>query len=153
MLRRCGDDYFSNSRAFPVFAKIGSLDNRVRSLIAVLYAVYHREGEANSIIDKFNFGKSYYISLKGDGGEFNEEDYKRRDKRFKTIIASDFDQLPFRLRQLIKFIKSKDGLIDFIDLLRDLYNWESDDKWVQRKWVKGFYNIRNSQKEGEYNEQ
>ncbi|MBN2763280.1 MAG: type I-E CRISPR-associated protein Cse2/CasB, partial [Bacteroidales bacterium] len=92
-------------------------------------------------------------SLKGDGADFKEEDYKRRDKRFKTIISSDFEQLPFRLRQLVKFIKSKDGKINFTDLLMDLSCWESDDKWVQRKWVKGFYNIKNSHNEGEENEQ
>ena len=153
VLRRCSNDYNSNSRAFPVFAKIGALDNNVRSLIAVLYAVFHREGENNNYIEKYNFGKSYYLSLKGDGADFKEDDYKRRDKRFKTIIASDFEQLPFRLRQLVKFIKSKDGIIDFSDLMTDLNNWNSDDKWVQRKWVRGFYNIRNNEKEGENNEQ
>jgi CRISPR type I-E-associated protein CasB/Cse2 len=152
ILRRCGNDYFTNPRAFPVFAKLGALDHAARSLVAVLYAVCHREGEKNSYIEKYNFGRSYYISLKGDGKDFTEEDYKRRDKRFKTIIASDYDQLPFRLRQLVKFIKSKEGKINFADLLIDLSCWESDDKWVQRKWVKGFYNIKDIKQEGEKNE-
>lgn len=152
VLRRCGNDYYANPRAFPVFAKIGSLESKVRSLVAVLYAVFHKEGESNSNIEKYNFGRSYYISLRGDGADFKEEGYKRRDKRFKSIIASDFDELPFRLRQLVKFIKSKDGKINFADLMKDLYNWEKDDKWVQRKWVKGFYNIKDITNEGEKNE-
>lgn len=151
ILRRCGDDYFSNPRALPVFAKIGALNSNVRSLIAVLYSVFHSEGQKPNILEKFNFGQTYFFALKGDNNDFKAENH---DKRFKMIIASDFEQIPFRLRQLVKLIKSKDGMIDFADLLNDLYSWNSDSRWVQRKWVRGFYNLHEQENEnkGENNE-
>ncbi|EPG75078.1 putative CRISPR type TIGR02548-associated protein CasB/Cse2 [Leptospira fainei serovar Hurstbridge str. BUT 6] len=109
-----------------------------RSLVACLYAAYHAPGDQPYTNSKFNFGeafqKAYNPDLKND-----------KDIRFRGLLATtDLNQLAYRLRQATRLIKSKAGLIDFSILLRDLYSWNSDNKWVQREWAKGYYSSFNN---------
>lgn len=138
-LRRNVDNPLTNVKAMPILAKISSLNSFEKSLVACLYAVYHKENESPYFSDEFNFGTSLYFSLKGDSPDFKPEDH---DKRLKSILSSTKDELPFKLRQIVKLIKSKEQKIDFSYLLKCLYNWDNEEKWIQREWVRGFYNIK-----------
>ena len=139
-LRRATDDPSHNVRIMPALARIGALEDNIRAMISSLYAVCHREGDSPYYSDEYNFGKSYFQSLRGDKKDFKPEDH---DTRFKTLISSDRDELPFRLRQIVKQTNSKGEKIDFSTLIGELYNWEHESRWVQRKWVSGFYGIGN----------
>ena len=59
------------------------------------------------------------------------------ERRFITLLDSDRDQLPHRLRQMLALLKEYP--IDFQTLLRDLGNWNSNLKKIQYKWAQDFY--------------
>jgi CRISPR type I-E-associated protein CasB/Cse2 len=148
VLRRNVDNPQTNIKALPILARFGAVDSFARSLTACLYSVYHRENDDPFFKDDFNFGRAYYYAIKSESKEFKPEEH---DKRFKIIIASDKDDLSFRLRQAVKQIRSKDQPIDFSILLRDLYNWDNENRWIQREWVKGFYNINEEEENNTIN--
>jgi CRISPR type I-E-associated protein CasB/Cse2 len=119
-------------------ARIGALEDKSKALIASLYAVCHREGDLPHFSEEFNLGRVYFNALKGDKKDYKPQEH---DTRFKVLIASESDDLFFRLRQVVKQIKSKNYEIDFSILLGEIYNWEHETRWVQRKWVSGFYSF------------
>lgn len=47
--------------------------------------------------------------------------------------------LPFRLRQMVRFAASKEVGIDWPQLMRDLRNWSHPEKFVQKRWARSFY--------------
>jgi len=61
------------------------------------------------------------------------------DRRFQTLIDSEREQLPFRLRQAVRLIAADRLPIDWIALLRDLLGWELDGKPVQLRWAKDYF--------------
>lgn len=61
------------------------------------------------------------------------------DRRFQTVIDSDREQLPFRLRQIVRLIRADDQAIDWSQLLSDLLAWELDGKPVQRRWARDYF--------------
>ena len=138
VLRRNADNPQTNIKALPILARIGAIDSFARSLTACLYAVYHRENDEPCEDSNFNFGSAFCEAIKS-GNDFKPDEH---DKRFKILIASESEDLPFRLRQAVKLIKSKNERIDFSALLGDLYVWDKEDRRAQRKWVKGFYNLK-----------
>jgi CRISPR system Cascade subunit CasB len=76
-------------------------------------------------------------SEKGDGGMSGLE------KRFLTLLDSDEDQLPYRLRQMLQLITRGQNAVtsplDWAGLLADLQAWDSPSDWVRQKWAKEFY--------------
>jgi CRISPR system Cascade subunit CasB len=69
--------------------------------------------------------------------------YSARDKspsierRFITLLDSDRDQLPHRLRQVVAMLK--DYPLDFEALLTGLLYWNDDRKRTQNAWARDFY--------------
>ena len=67
------------------------------------------------------------------------------ERRFAILLDADFlprtgeGELPFRLRQTVKLVLSKDVGIDWPRLLNDLSAWNNADKPVQKRWAKEFY--------------
>lgn len=59
------------------------------------------------------------------------------ERRFITLLDSDRDQLPYRLRQMIGLLKEYP--LDFEVLIKDLLSWTHEKKWVQNKWAQDFY--------------
>lgn len=67
-------------------------------------------------------------------------------KRMVIILESGLDwqaegggELPFRLRQAVKLLKSKEIGVDWAQLLDDLGRWNSPSKVVQRQWAEAFF--------------
>jgi len=87
-----------------------------------------------------SFGKTLAM-LKNQPGA-NSESIERR---FAILLDADFDpatgdgELPFRLRQTVKLVVSKNTGIDWPQLLSDLRHWNNTDKPVQKRWAKEFY--------------
>ena len=67
------------------------------------------------------------------------------ERRFITLLDSDRDQLPHRLRQMIALLKEQ--AIDFDALLKGLLYWNDDQKRTQNTWARDFYRNLSQQKE------
>lgn len=61
------------------------------------------------------------------------------EKRFMTLLESDGDELPHRLRQLITLMGSAGIAPDWGRLRRDLIRWHHPDKWIQVRWARDYY--------------
>lgn len=59
--------------------------------------------------------------------------------RFRSLLGSDDDQLPERLRRLVTYLRSKNRGLNYGQLLDDLLRWDRPDKSVQRRWARAFY--------------
>jgi CRISPR system Cascade subunit CasB len=59
------------------------------------------------------------------------------ERRFITLLDSDGDQLPYRLRQTTALLK--DYQLDFEGLLKDLLFWNNEKKRVRDQWARDFY--------------
>lgn len=69
---------------------------------------------------------------------------KGPDRRFETLLRiQSFDILRDRLRTLVMLLK-RDGIgVDWPLLLRDLLEWNSDDRHVQKDWARSYYSRLN----------
>lgn len=67
------------------------------------------------------------------------------EQRFLTLLDSDEAGLPHHLRQMIGLLK--DYRISWEVLLKDLYAWNSADRYVQRNWARDFYRTHPNQTE------
>lgn len=61
------------------------------------------------------------------------------DRRFQTLIDSDREQLPFRLRQAVRLAAASEQAIDWAQLLEDLQRWDWDGKPIQLRWAKDYF--------------
>lgn len=61
------------------------------------------------------------------------------DRRFQALLACDSDQLPFRLRQMVRLAVSQNVPIDWEQMLKDLLLWNAPEKWVQLKWARDYF--------------
>ncbi|MFH1980369.1 MAG: type I-E CRISPR-associated protein Cse2/CasB [Pseudomonadota bacterium] len=96
-------------------------------LVAGVWAAHWREGEKGGVIPLGRAGAAYQTA----SGSTSTE------RRFITLLDSDEDQLPNRLRQIIALLK--DYPIDFEALLKGLLYWNADRKPTQNAWARDFY--------------
>lgn len=60
--------------------------------------------------------------------------------RFVALLDANEEELPYRLRQMVRLLKTEDGIrIHWAELLRDLLAWNRERKPVQQKWARAFY--------------
>ncbi|MCX7784073.1 MAG: type I-E CRISPR-associated protein Cse2/CasB [Meiothermus sp.] len=59
--------------------------------------------------------------------------------RFIRLLDADGEQLAGRLRQTIALLKSNDIPVGWEQLLDDLCSWRSDQRSVQHRWARSFY--------------
>src|SRR2546427_7076194 len=78
-----------------------------------------------------NLGVSLAL-LKDDSGNSLE-------RRFVALLNAHADDLPEHLRQAISLLKSKDKPVNWLRLLRDIKQWDRENRMVQRLWAKGFW--------------
>jgi CRISPR system Cascade subunit CasB len=78
-----------------------------------------------------NLGASLAL-LKDDSGDSLE-------KRFVALLNAHADDVPEHLRHAISLLKSKDKPINWLRLLRDIKQWDRENRMVQRLWAKGFW--------------
>ena len=85
--------------------------------------------------------RRYEMNIKepGDNGVSSVE------RRFLTLLDSDVDQLPHRLRQMVQLIKrgsrAVEADIDWKNLLIDLGRWTPPNDSARRQWAKQFYAV------------
>lgn len=96
-------------------------------LVAGLWAAHWREGSRGQPLSLGAACVAHWHASKSTSAE----------RRFITLLDSDEDQLPHRLRQMVALLK--DQPIDFDALLRRLLYWNDDQKRTQNAWARDFY--------------
>lgn len=61
------------------------------------------------------------------------------DRRVERLLDADEAQLPFRLRQAVRFLYSQRVGVDWQQLLRDLLRWTHPERYIQRRWAADYF--------------
>jgi CRISPR type I-E-associated protein CasB/Cse2 len=80
--------------------------------------------------DNVDFGRAFGSGLK-------REQKLTREKRFTDLLDADPDDLPDKLRQAITLIQGQS--LDWTTLILHLTRWDDADKWVQKRWARGYW--------------
>lgn len=117
-------------------ARSGPWDEAPYYLVASLFA-WHQgswrppEGEEGPVT---NLGASFGRLADAVGAE-------RIEPRFVALLNCHREDLAEHLRHVIGLMKSKDVLVDWAQLLRDLRSWDRDGRPVQRAWARAFWRL------------
>jgi len=115
-------------------------------LIATLYPL------ADASEDVGNFGDSLRRARSS-----KPDDNKGLDRRVEILLDSEADeQLAYRLRQAVRFLKSRNKPVHWHWLLHDLLRWNRHGRYVQRRWAHSYFvggNASKLENEAEVNEQ
>lgn len=93
-----------------------------------------------------DFGRTWKKAIAGNNS-------KSIGRRFNILLESEFDphtgegDLPYRLRQMVRYAVSKKVGVDWPQLLNDLKNWNHPDKFVQKRWARSFFAVESSDDE------
>jgi CRISPR system Cascade subunit CasB len=147
-LRRCAGQPLAKARggANVFFALLPPSIERVREqeryfLVATLYALTTRGGEharqSNGMSVGTALGRLRQAQLVATG--LRPDTRVSLDRRFATLCDADADQLPFRLRQIVRLLYAQSQTLDWERLLRDLAGWEHPEHWVQQRWMREYY--------------
>lgn len=100
-------------------------------LVAGLWAAHWRESRSGQALSLAKACAAHQLK----SGSASTE------RRFISLLDSDREQLPHRLRQMISLLKEQD--IDFDALLKDIVNWNHEQKRTQNNWARDFYRTLN----------
>lgn len=64
---------------------------------------------------------------------------KGLNRRVEILLDSDATQLPFRLRQAIRLLKSNEVKVNWQRLLEDLLQWDHPQRFVQKQWARAYF--------------
>jgi CRISPR system Cascade subunit CasB len=64
---------------------------------------------------------------------------KGLDRRVEILLDADVTQLPFRLRQTVRLLKSRRVKVNWEMLLADLLAWERPDRPIQKRWARQYF--------------
>lgn len=117
----------------------GATTEAVALLVASLLAQYSttdiRSGRHRLAGD---FGRTWRKAVAGSSSE-------SLSRRFNVLLDSEFDpytgegDLPYRLRQMVRYAASKDVGVDWPQLAADLRHWNHPDRFVQKRWARSFF--------------
>lgn len=114
-----------------------------------MYALYRQGNGSHSSQKYINFGTSLGKVRSGIGED-------TLDKRMNMILtADDFDELSYRLRQILKLCKSRETVdINFAKLSEDLYKWLNGRKdTIRFLWAQAYYAVHNNNSENNSGEE
>lgn len=75
------------------------------------------------------------------------------EKRVLALLKADREELPTHLRHAVAYIKSKGDRngspipIDWAELIRNIANWEHQDRFVQQNWANAWWGNRYDRQE------
>jgi CRISPR system Cascade subunit CasB len=61
------------------------------------------------------------------------------ERRVEILLDGDAVQLPFRLRQAIRFLKSNNVTVNWAQLLEDVLQWNHPKRFVQKQWARAYF--------------
>lgn len=141
--RGCGKPYCGEGRCCWFEGVIwGAAKGPAAFLVASLLAQYKtsviKQGGHALSGDFEDFGKTWRRAVADREGETMR-------KRFLAVLDAEFDphtgagDLPYRLRQMVKYAASKGFRVNWALLLQDLGRWNYADKRVQKRWARSFF--------------
>ena len=149
--RSAGQRLDESSRAYASFFPLipqwveRPADQELYFLVASLYALTTRAGEHQRQQSGVSLGKALHqlrqAQLASTGRSQNDQISLVR--RFAALIEADPEQLPFRLRQLVRLLYSQQLTLDWNRLLRDLFAWNASNQRIQRRWMREYYTDQN----------
>src|SRR5690606_12987181 len=82
----------------------------------------------------------------------NEENSAGLDRRMERLLDADETQLPFHLRQAVRYLYSQRIGVDWLQLLHDLLRWTHPERYIQRRWAADYFvrQSKTSQELGTY---
>jgi len=86
-----------------------------------------------------NFGVAF-------GAGLTEEGKQQREKRFIDLLDTDWEDLPYKLRQAVALIGAADVGLDWALLIRHLGHWSHPERWVQKEWARGYWTFDETEK-------
>ncbi|MBI5962720.1 MAG: type I-E CRISPR-associated protein Cse2/CasB [Chloroflexi bacterium] len=95
----------------------------------------------------FLLATMFPLADSGSGGDLGasllrakqKKNTKGLDRRVQFLLDADEAQLPFRLRQAVRFIQSNRVKVNWHRLLEDLLNWKHPERFVQRRWARSYF--------------
>ncbi|MGE5595256.1 MAG: type I-E CRISPR-associated protein Cse2/CasB [Hyphomicrobiales bacterium] len=107
-------------------------------IIGGLFALHPRDFRSQERYDQRSLGASLRSIRWRDEAHQEEDDGVER--RFIAVLEAAHEALPTHLRALITFFSSRsDQPIDYLQLFKDLLDWDHPDRGVQRRWAAGFW--------------
>lgn len=76
------------------------------------------------------------------------KNHKGLDRRIEILLDTDAKQLPFRLRQAVRFLKSNRVKVNWQQLLQDLLRWNYSGRTVQKQWARAYFALPKPADEG-----
>ena len=73
-----------------------------------------------------------------------EETSESFEKRFTTLLETPWEEDGFlcrKMERMAKYLKQKGYAVDGAPLLRDLLYWDHEDKFVQKQWIKTYWQM------------
>lgn len=132
-LKRSAGDPYRNFESLAVIGKwiSDSSDRTFKSCIltAVLFSI-----SKNHAINHRNFGES--LAIARSKLKVGEESL---DLRVAALLNAHEEDLPYYMVQLVRYVAGKEVTINYYQLIRDLYYWNSADKPVQMRWAKSYW--------------
>jgi len=113
-------------------------DENAYFLVASLFGMYPTFSWKADEKGQNNLGKSL---------SFLKDQSDSIEKRFVALLNADEEDLPNHLRQIISLLKSKEAPINWLQLLKDIKFWSSENRRVQRNWANGFWGNPNTNEE------
>ncbi len=98
---------------------------------------------------------AYYPDAPGNAGNLGDSIRRMKDdsdsieKRFVALLNAEAEDLPYYLRQIVGLLKSKEIAVNWNRLFKDVKDWNSDKRYVQTAWARGFWGNYSSDKKQE----
>jgi len=141
MLRRgCGEPHPVEGRCPWLIGLIhGVASEPVAFLTASLLAQYKTADiRIGRHLSEGDFGMTWKRAIAGNQS-------KSLSRRFHVLLDSEYDpwigdgDLPYRLRQMVRYAASRGIGVDWPKLLADLKFWNRPEKHVQKRWARSFF--------------
>lgn len=75
----------------------------------------------------------------------NDDNAAGLDRRFEILLDADAQQLPYRLRQMVRMLAAQGYPVPWAQLLADLTVWEHPARPVQRAWARRYFHAPHTQ--------
>jgi CRISPR type I-E-associated protein CasB/Cse2 len=118
-----------------------------RSVLGLFYRILPPDVPSYQHEAFFLAATLYPLADGGAEGNFGEslrrakavKNAKGLDRRMEVLLNADETQLPFRLRQAIRFLQSCRVRVNWPALLQDLLSWSHPKHMVQRRWAQSYF--------------
>lgn len=115
----------------PALPDVDEQQERTFYLVAALFGLHPRDVPTDD-----GRGVNLGASLSRLAGESESGGVERR---FVALLNASRPDLPEHLRHAVSLLKSKDRPLDWVQLLRDVRDWEHPERPVQRAWARSYW--------------